>query len=618
MSSTVIDISGSDDDKKVKVSSGDTLAKFLSSALDSSGNVKFTVLNPAGDEKIMGGVDLSGLEPAIGTKNTAFNKNFGSGAGEVAQGNDTRIVNGQTAYTKRISGISITGTTTKTIVLTLADGTTVSGSFTDISSTDGGGTADGNDFISGGSFDTATGVITLNRTDGISVTFDIDGRYEPIFTKNTAFNKNFGTVAGTVAEGNHGHSEFSTFLPLTGGTLTGQLNLRIGFTKALRFLNSSGTELATMSYNSIFEFISSGGFKIVTNAGTFLTPVKTASTGYTFATTEDVGTKLTADQKAALDSSDTPSGSNPYATIKDISDAGGDTKQVRVSGTDTTESYLKDALSDNGNVKFSIINPGANEQISASVDINSHTHPATSITTADYSDLSGNAQLVIQALRDKIQVLQNFVVSDNTNIDTFQEAVNQIEFLLYEVSIRVKTADVINTFSQTTSGKVLDGRAGKTLNDQHLQLKDAFNNHNHTGVYEPAFTKNTAFNKNFGSGIGQVAEGVVVASKADKLINQVTKSAGDFLSLSDSGKLINMNLASEGYLYIPDNSSVNFPIGTQILVTQTGVGQIVLERSATGVISNSPNGLKRTRTQNSSVALIKTGVNDWLLAGDLG
>lgn len=31
--------------------------------------------------------------------------------------------------------------------------------------------------------------------------------YEPVFNKNTGFNKNFGTTAGTVAEGNHGHTK---------------------------------------------------------------------------------------------------------------------------------------------------------------------------------------------------------------------------------------------------------------------------------------------------------------------------------------------------------------------------------------------------------------------------
>lgn len=33
-----------------------------------------------------------------------------------------------------------------------------------------------------------------------------DATFEPIFAKNTAFNKNFGTIAGTVAEGNHLHT----------------------------------------------------------------------------------------------------------------------------------------------------------------------------------------------------------------------------------------------------------------------------------------------------------------------------------------------------------------------------------------------------------------------------
>src|SRR5690606_12441592 len=38
-----------------------------------------------------------GSEPAF-AKNTAFNKNFGTASGTVAQGNDSRINNGQTAY----------------------------------------------------------------------------------------------------------------------------------------------------------------------------------------------------------------------------------------------------------------------------------------------------------------------------------------------------------------------------------------------------------------------------------------------------------------------------------------------------------------------------------------
>lgn len=43
---------------------------------------------------------------------------------------------------------------------------------------------------------------------------------EPAFTKNTGFNKNFGTTSGTVSEGDHTHSQY---LLDTGDTLSGQL-----------------------------------------------------------------------------------------------------------------------------------------------------------------------------------------------------------------------------------------------------------------------------------------------------------------------------------------------------------------------------------------------------------
>ena len=46
-------------------------------------------------------------------------------------------------------------------------------------------------------------VVSINRTD-------VDKWYEPKFAKNTGFNKNFGTTSGTVAQGNHTHSQYLT------------------------------------------------------------------------------------------------------------------------------------------------------------------------------------------------------------------------------------------------------------------------------------------------------------------------------------------------------------------------------------------------------------------------
>ena len=86
---------------------------------------------------------LDGKEPSF-IKNTAFNKNFGTASGTVAQGNDSRIINGQTAY-------------------------------------------------SWGNHASAGYALTTHNHNGV---------YEPVFSKNTAFNKNFGTASGTVAQGN--------------------------------------------------------------------------------------------------------------------------------------------------------------------------------------------------------------------------------------------------------------------------------------------------------------------------------------------------------------------------------------------------------------------------------
>ena len=75
--------------------------------------------------------------------------------------------------------------------------------------------------VSWGTTSNNTSPLTVS---GVTKTVSLSGHlhagiYEPAFTKNTAFNKNFGTIAGTVAEGNHTHS----YLPLSGGTLTNNI-----------------------------------------------------------------------------------------------------------------------------------------------------------------------------------------------------------------------------------------------------------------------------------------------------------------------------------------------------------------------------------------------------------
>lgn len=97
------------------------------------------------------------------------------------------------------------------------------------------------------------------------------------------------------------------------------------------------------------------------------------------------------------------------------------------------------------------------------------------------------------------------------------------------------------------------------------------------------------------------------------LFNEETASYT--LVLADAGKIVEMNVASANDLTVPLNSSVAFPVGTQINLLQTGAGQTTLVATS-GVTINATPGLK-LRTQYSSATLIKRATDTWVAIGDL-
>jgi hypothetical protein len=87
------------------------------------------------------------------------------------------------------------------------------------------------------------------------------------------------------------------------------------------------------------------------------------------------------------------------------------------------------------------------------------------------------------------------------------------------------------------------------------------------------------------------------------------------LVLADDGKIVEVLSATAVNVTIPLESSVMFPIGTQITVIQTGVGQITFVPTG-GVTLNGNPGVK-TRGQWTAGTLIKRAANTWILLGDL-
>lgn len=106
---------------------------------------------------------------------------------------------------------------------------------------------------------------------------------------------------------------------------------------------------------------------------------------------------------------------------------------------------------------------------------------------------------------------------------------------------------------------------------------------------------------------------VSAAMIADVVTNAQTASYT--LVLGDKNKIVEMNVASGNNLTVPPNSSVAYPVGTQINILQVGAGQTTVVQGA-GVTVNAAPGLK-LRTQWSYATLIKRATDTWVLVGDI-
>jgi hypothetical protein len=127
------------------------------------------------------------------------------------------------------------------------------------------------------------------------------------------------------------------------------------------------------------------------------------------------------------------------------------------------------------------------------------------------------------------------------------------------------------------------------------------------------------------SGVTAIASGVIVNAdisstasiELGKLADVSTsaQTASYTLVLADKNKIVEMNVGSANNLTVPPNSSVAFPVGSQINVLQTGAGQTTIVAGA-GVTVNGTPGLK-VRAQWSYVTLIKRATDTWVVVGDL-
>ena len=107
----------------------------------------------------------------------------------------------------------------------------------------------------------------------------------------------------------------------------------------------------------------------------------------------------------------------------------------------------------------------------------------------------------------------------------------------------------------------------------------------------------------------------------DTSILTINTQTGDYtIQLVDRNSLVEITGDSNSIalinVYIPDNSTVAFPIGSQILVIRGGTSEVKINANE-GVSVFSPSGNLSLNNQYSGCTLIKKDTNIWYLLGDL-
>jgi hypothetical protein len=153
------------------------------------------------------------------------------------------------------------------------------------------------------------------------------------------------------------------------------------------------------------------------------------------------------------------------------------------------------------------------------------------------------------------------------------------------------------------------------------------------GTNGPVITRNVAdanpsliVNLSNASSTGEIArfqwQGTTQATIARDGIANFTgtpsnEQTGDYtLVLADKGKVLRVNSSSNRTITIPLNSSVAFPIDTEIALIRYGSGTVSISPTS-GVTLNSISSNRKVKDRYGSCALKKIGTDEWVLVGSL-
>ena len=434
----------------------------------------------------------------------------------------------------------------------------------------------------------------------------------------------------------------STYLALSGGTLTGPLNgTSAAFLSTITSTNSGGTFLnatntaggfakleisgnatsvATLSFTNSLN-LTGGNVGIGTSSpattldvrasigsGQLITLANTSAFSNT--NTLEIGFLL-ANANSGLVQAATIGTTNPAATGNNYGDiyfktanTGSPIERMRITnggnvgiGTDTPEALLHlNKAVQFGEGAYIFIDNSAGSALGNKSGIRFGNNTGASFSNYDsYIEAinvnagNGAASLTFGTWDGASRGERMRVTSDGSLLIGTQTDLGSGYKLQVNGSISMAYANFFNFKGSSGAGDVLVDNSGSTLRvTGAVQLSNAVT-FNSTALVQGLLTNYNVYN---------------------------TQTSSYTLVLSDASKIIEMNVGSANTVTIPANASVAFPIGTEITVMQYGAG-ITSIAVASGVTIVSKDNANIIANRYTGVTLVKRATNEWYLIGNI-
>ncbi|MEM8564925.1 MAG: hypothetical protein AAGF85_00595 [Bacteroidota bacterium] len=219
--------------------------------------------------------------------------------------------------------------------------------------------------------------------------------------------------------------------------------------------------------------------------------------------------------------------------------------------------------------------------------------------------LQGTDQSFTTALRDSLNNADTRPASTEIDLNSSSVINCSLGRRLYDTLTANRTITAINSLTEPT---ILDFSGP------------------HTVDFDAAL-KSDPLNEFYGNRILQEAPYIIITPKQDGGIivtylnsdnssDTSRKTSSHVLELADEGNLVDMNVSSANTVTVPPNSSVPFPLDSEIALSQYGAGQTSIV-AGSGVTIRSADGALNLRTRYSGATLKKIGTDEWYLFGDI-